>query len=504
MRRSYAFLLIFALLSIKAYSFEDHDEIRCRHDEIEQNPEVLDIEEDTSIFQGRNLASAANMRMHAYSDPVSSTPSSYRSYVDNDLMPPIVSFFQGALKVRSPATSLIKTSSSSICGITTPSALKSGVSADYVHLVDTTSDSGGWVAESVHCSVASGTGRPLIGKTLLNRALLPAANGNVLTHEKNTYLMIHEMMHALGFSSSLYPKFIDQYGNKRTNHITSITINGKTSKVINVPSLTEKVRNHFGCSTLKGAVLENDGSAATAGSHFERKLFVYDAMTSGVIHGRKITQFNLGMLEASGWYDVDYSYAEPYPFGQGQGCTFVSGSCSSSSYNFEEFCKSSSKGCAVTGRGAGYCSSDSKADGCRYYKPSASYDCENTDAEDNARLPSAESYGRAAGSRCFSGTLSTSSSSSSTGFCFKYTCNGSGSSTTVSVQVGSKSVTCTKKGSVSVSGYKGVINCPDPLDFCSGHGKKYCPRNCMGRGSCINSKCVCNSGYKGIDCGLRA
>jgi len=372
-------------------------------------------------------------------------------------------------------------------------------------MLDSTYDSSGsWVAESVHCSLASGTNRPLFGKTKFNRALLPEAKGDVLVHEKNTYLLLHEMMHALGFSSSLYTRFIDSNRNRRSGHITSITLNGKTNKVLNVPSLTEKVRNHFGCSSLKGAYMENDGSSATAGSHFERKFFVYETMTSGVIHGRRVSELSLGVLEASGWYDIDYSYAEPFFFGKGQGCTFFSGSCSSSSYNFDEFCKSSSRGCAVTGRGGGSCSSDSKADGCRYYKPNLDYDCENPDADNYARLASLQVFGRDAGSRCFTGTLSTSSSSSTTSFCFTYDCNGSGSDTTLDINVGSKTITCTREGPVSVSGYRGSVNCPDPMTFCNTYGKRYCPRNCMNRGSCINNKCVCNSGYKGIDCGLRA
>jgi len=178
--------------------------------------------------------------------------------------------------------------------------------------------------------------------------------------------------------------------------------------------------------------------------------------------------------------------------------------CSTSSPTFEEYCSGSSRGCSPAGRAGGRCSSDTRSDGCRLYKPNADYDCENPDAEDYARLPSLQAFGRGAGSRCFSGTLSSSSGASKTSFCFKYTCEGSGSDTTVKVQVGSKSVTCSRKGSVSVSGYKGTINCPDPRDFCTGAGKKFCPRGCMGRGSCVDNKCVCNKGYKGTDCGLKA
>jgi len=247
--------------------------------------------------------------------------------------------------------------------------------------------------------------------------------------------------------------------------------------------------------------MENGGGSGTSASHFERKVFLYEHMTSGSINGRRISELSLALLEGSGWYDVDYSYAEPYFFGKGQGCSFVTGtSCTS----FDEFCSGSSRGCAPHGRGGGSCRSDSISDGCRYYSPDEDYDCENPDGEDYARLPSLQVYGRGAGSKCFSGTLNTRSSSSTTSFCFKYTCSGSGSSTRVEVQVGSKSVTCTSEGQKSVDGYYGTINCPDPQTFCNGPGKRFCPRNCMGRGSCVSGKCQCRSGFTGVDCALRA
>jgi len=507
--RSYALLLILALLTSKAYSYDD--DIKCTHDHLEHNPEFLDIEEDmssaTADAEGRLLASTyPNIRIYPYYGGLSSAPSSYRSYIEKDLMPPIVSYFQAALRVKYPSTSPIKVSTSTICGITTPSALKTGVSADLVFVVTSTLDSdGSWVAETPMCSLASGTKRPLIYKTNLNRALFKEAGDDVLMHEKNMYVMMHEMIHGFGFSSSLYKYFLDDNGNTRTGHVKTITLLGKSHTVVNVPSLTTRLRNYYGCSTLEGAFMENDGSVSTAGSHFERRHFVYDTMTSGVIHGRRVSQFTLGMLEASGWYSPNYDYAEPYHFGQGQGCSFLKTSCTSSTFNFDEYCKTSSRGCAHHGRSGGSCGSDSKSDGCKYYQPNLDYDCENPDAEDYARLPNLQVYGRGAGSKCFTGTLSTSSSGSTqTSFCFKYTCSGTGTSTTLKIQVGTQTLTCTKAGPLKVSGYGGVVNCPDPIDYCNTTGKKYCPRGCMGRGSCVDGKCVCKTGYTGVDCGLNA
>jgi len=250
--------------------------------------------------------------------------------------------------------------------------------------------------------------------------------------------------------------------------------------------------------------MENGGGSGTSSSHFERKFFVYEAMSSGSILGRRVTEFSLALLEGSGWYVPDYSYAEPYFYGQGQGCGFVTGTCSSTSSQFDEFCTGSNRGCAPHGRGGGKCYSDSIMDGCKYYYPYEDYDCENPNGGDYATLPNLQTFGRGAGSKCFAGTLTSGSSTSTTkSYCFKYTCVGSGSSTQLEVQVGSNKLVCTKEEKKTISGYNGSINCPDPQTFCNTVGKKYCPRNCMGRGTCVNNQCQCNSGYTGVDCALK-
>jgi len=502
---SKAFLLLFALLCLSQSYLHDYE---CDHDQIEQNPELLDVEEDMSAFnqgEGRVLASSPNIRIYAYYGYLkSSTPSSFASYIQNDLFPPVIDYYEAALKIKAPVTGSLKLSSSKICENNTPSLLKSGVSADTFFYVDTQAYSGTQIAKSKYCYLASGTKRPLVTRIIINRNNMKSANGDVLVHEQNMMVMMHEMLHTFGFSTYNYKYFLDSNGRTRSGHIKSVKIGGATRTVLDVPPLTTRIRNHFGCSSLPGAPMENGGGDATASSHFERKFFVYEAMSSGSILGRRISEFSLALLEGSGWYIPNYDYADPYFYGKDQGCTFVTGTCSSSKFN-EEYCSGSSRGCAPHGRGGGYCQSDSISDGCRYYSPRQDFDCEDADGEDSARLPSAEVYGRGVGSRCFSGTLnSRSSNNGATSFCFKYTCSGSGSSTKVLVNIGTKSVTCTSEGSKSVDGYYGSINCPDPQKFCTGPGKKYCPRNCMGRGTCVSGKCQCKSGYKGIDCALRA
>jgi len=508
--------VLFLILSLLVISFaHDYNGHKCTHGQTEHpEPEFGEVDEDNFPVPddavepegGRVLASYNKLRTYGYYGHMAT--GSFRTYMQNRLGPAVLSYFGNALRVKYPVSGklTIPKSRSTLCGLSVPSVLRTGVTADYVVLFDSkydkpaSSSSSTWVAESYSCYLASGSKRPLVAKTLLNSAVFVNPGTNILLHEKNIYMVLHELTHTLGFSPSLYNYFLSSSGKKLTGHIKSATVSGKTSKVVDVAPLTSRIRKFFGCSTLKGAYMENSGSSATAGAHFERRLFPFEAMTSGLIYQQAYSEFTLAMLEGSGWYVPDYSYADAYWFGQGQGCNFLSKTCSSANSLFSDFCTGSSRGCTVMGRGGGFCQSDIRSDGCKFVHPNVNYDCENTNAKSYARLSSLQSFGRTANSKCFEGTLSTSSGASKSSFCFKYNCVGSGTTTKLQVTVGSKTLTCTEEGSMSVSGYKGYIKCPDPLAFCSTIGAKTCPRGCMGRGSCVDGKCVCRSGYSGKDC----
>ena len=96
-----------------------------------------------------------------------------------------------------------------------------------------------------------------------------------------------------------------------------------------------------------GAIMENDGGTGTAGSHFERRYFLYEVMTSGVINSYRISNFSFNVLEASGWYMPNYTYAEPFYFGQGEGCNFINENCTAANNDFSEFCSVASRGCTA-------------------------------------------------------------------------------------------------------------------------------------------------------------
>lgn len=58
-----------------------------------------------------------------------------------------------------------------------------------------------------------------------------------------------------------------------------------------LPNVAAYVQAHFGCSnTSVGAAIEDEGGSGSLGSHWERKVFYDDYMTSSVwSSGAKIT-----------------------------------------------------------------------------------------------------------------------------------------------------------------------------------------------------------------------
>jgi len=95
-----------------------------------------------------------------------------------------------------------------------------------------------------------------------------------------------------------------------------VTHNEQEYTYLNVEPLTTKLRNHFDCDTIEGAILENDGNQGSAGSHFERRTFQAEFMTANDIVDARISEFTLALLEGTGWYEVDYDMADPFTWGK--------------------------------------------------------------------------------------------------------------------------------------------------------------------------------------------
>ncbi|KAH8872666.1 Leishmanolysin-like peptidase [Schistosoma japonicum] len=165
---------------------------------------------------------------------------------------------------------------------------------------------------------------------------------------------IHELGHALGFVKSNYALMRDQDGKPRTprdpksgrpplNRERQYDASENTVRTINrpwvtaagtftksflsfvTPALLEEARRHYGCPNLDGLDIENEGGGGTIGTHFEKRI---DETMAGVTGVKSVlSRLTLAFFTDSGWWDVDYSLAEPWSYGKGLGCSFVMESC---------------------------------------------------------------------------------------------------------------------------------------------------------------------------------
>uniref|UniRef100_A0AC35TRY7 Leishmanolysin-like peptidase n=1 Tax=Rhabditophanes sp. KR3021 TaxID=114890 RepID=A0AC35TRY7_9BILA len=211
------------------------------------------------------------------------------------------------------------------------------------------------IAYAAHCAQEAELDRPIAGHV----NICPDA---LSTHSHDQEILLstvkHEILHALGFSAGLYAFWRDDSGKPRTKRnrhgkplslnrekgyydwddstIKTITRNdwwtaeGITSHTIHV-MVTERVKSevqaHFGCNSLEGAELENQGGDGTAITHWEKRVFENEAMTGTHTQDPVYSRITLALLEDTGWYKANYEAAEDLHWGYQLGCNFTKQSC---------------------------------------------------------------------------------------------------------------------------------------------------------------------------------
>jgi hypothetical protein len=141
----------------------------------------------------------------------------------------------------------------------------------------------------------------------------------------------HELTHALGFGRAHFERFFDtevpyDVYDKRTTYprvpldqvIRSVrrTVDVRGANLshdvtlVVLPKVLDIAKRHFGCDTMDGVELEDQGSAGTMSSHWEKRILNDEYMTATSHYLPKKTALTLAMLEASGWYRVNYAVAE--------------------------------------------------------------------------------------------------------------------------------------------------------------------------------------------------
>ncbi|XP_021940334.1 leishmanolysin-like peptidase [Zootermopsis nevadensis] len=210
------------------------------------------------------------------------------------------------------------------------------------------------VAYAAHCQQEAALDRPIAG----HANLCPQS---ISTKPQELEILLstvkHEILHALGFSVSLYAFYRDEEGNPLTPrgdsgkpHLNErlltrqwsdrviksvvrrnwLVHGGRMDREVQVmvtPRVVEEVRNHFGCWELEGAELEDQGEEGTALTHWEKRVFENEAMTGTHTQNPVYSRITLALMEDTGWYRANYSMAQPLSWGKDFGCDFAMKSC---------------------------------------------------------------------------------------------------------------------------------------------------------------------------------
>jgi len=93
------------------------------------------------------------------------------------------------------------------------------------------------------------------------------------------------------------------------------------------PTVVEKVRSQSGCTDLEGALWENQGDVDSF-PHWETRTFYGESMTAASKYElTSYSELTFALLVDTGWYQVDWSYAQPLSFGHKAGCDFHRTKC---------------------------------------------------------------------------------------------------------------------------------------------------------------------------------
>ena len=135
-------------------------------------------------------------------------------------------------------------------------------------------------------------------------------------------LFLHEITHILAFNKVLY-----EYFQGIKNPITKAKINGAERTLLKTPKVLEYARGHFGCPSLGGVELENQGGEGSIGSHWESRIMLGDYIISEDYYELVISDITLALFEDSGWYSVNYFSGGLFKTGKAEGCDFLQTTC---------------------------------------------------------------------------------------------------------------------------------------------------------------------------------
>jgi hypothetical protein len=478
--------------------------------------------------RGRNLAlsrgsTLSPIRIHFHYSLDFSMTSSQRDELRNFLIPVVGEYLQKVLRVYPLLNSLLIDSRITECSGFTIPIVHTTVGVPNTDLIvyltayNTNEDTVAWAAACI--IEAEPSNNVVAGRININ---MYHFNSSMNIGDKITVL-IHELTHLLGFSNYLFQYFHKPNGDLYTTDesIGVITQRGKPVTIAKFPTVVSKARAAFGCSTLQGLELEDQGGSGTAGSHWEKMLMYGDFMQGDTgADDWVFSDITFALLEDSGWYSIDYSQTDSITWGKNAGCSFFTNKCVSNGVpSSSQFCANGDRGCTRSRLSKGLCNlvkytrslttqfqyfSDSTYGGsyslmdfCPIIVGYNNGDCRDIGSS-STWIDPIRGEQTCLDCKCFNSNLLDNRYTSTAGTiqgCYKVRCDRNTSR--FFITVGSAEKECPENSSITFTGYNGEITCVRYDEVCS---NLTCPNFCLKRGQCVDGICVCDIGYVGDYC----
>jgi len=333
-------------------------------------------------------------------------------------------------------------------------------------------------------------GRPLVGHINWN-----PKNYDLGADTFNFNVGLHAMLHVLGFSADRMLNFrnistasndteiLEPYSSPP---VKGISLDERDMSLLTTPRVAQVFHEYTGCDTIEGAVLEDQGGATIAGSHWEMSQLMGELMTASVTAYSVLSPFTVAALEDSGWYlNLNYEGLSHTPFSLNKGCDFIEKRCNASwPVGDGYYCSvQGDESCTFDRRATAACDlrtwqsipekyqyfpdnkrlggAEEYADYCPFYAPT--YYCDNAPQSEDF-------YGDKGGSdsRCFMSTLTRSGGSRLNPrkpMCYPHVCY---SKKEFAVKVGSYYYMCPSgENLTNILSYNGTIECGDASVLCN-------------------------------------
>ncbi|KAA0198737.1 Leishmanolysin peptidase [Fasciolopsis buskii] len=207
-----------------------------------------------------------------------------------------------------------------------------------------------------HCQLAARTDRPIAGYINFCPGTL---SQKPMDSMRSLFIAKHELLHALGFSNSLFAMYRDHLGRPLTPRdpktqlpafgwsqtgsvyqwssnvvrtikrrwLSAYGNHTKEAHIVVTPTVVRVARDFFNCSSLDGVELEDQDEPGVFQTHWEKRILENELMTATYTNSYRVSPITLAMMEDTGWYLANYSMSHDFSWGRGRGCAFVTASC---------------------------------------------------------------------------------------------------------------------------------------------------------------------------------